>query len=301
MMGQRDPFRESAMNFDGSHPDNWIPEEGDLLLGQLVRYSGPIQTEYGKAWVAIIMDEDTGKEWSLWLMETVLVNEWTALAPDPGERVAVKYLGLKSPRDGGKPYKNYFVQVDRRGGASQNPFRQATPVPSPQVPQQQPAPQYPAAPPRSDLERLSSEWENRLRKFRVESWAEFALAQAHPQLEEDPDKWGVEDFTKALSLIREHGAALFTRAASEMGKREPADPELVREVSERAKDPELPAKDRLRIQEALDSGWQDAVSWALIDVLDGATRGSSEPEATPSDSSLPSSPSLSEPDDDLPF
>jgi hypothetical protein len=302
----RDPFRSGLQDFDGEWPERWAPEPGDMIVGQLVRYDGPIETEYGPGHVAVILDEDSGAERSVWLLETVLVNEFAALAPDPGERVGVKYMGLKTPKGGGKPYKNYVVRVQRQGQGAYNPFRQrpsspesptSPPPPSPSASYEGPT----GAPARPSLLQLGEEWDSWMRKYRVEHWAQRAFALAHPDLPDDINVWSAEDFTEALKLVRSVGSPAFTRAGEAMGKREPADPELVQKVTELLEGVTGPS--RLRVMEALDSNWQDAVATALdwlqpsqaplppAEEVFGDDEGSQEATA----------PDLSEPEDDLPF
>lgn len=315
-----DPFRRAVEEFDGQWPERWDPNPGDLIVGQLVRYDGPIETQYGPGHVAVILDEDSGQERSVWLLETVLVNEFANLAPDPGERVAVKYMGMQEAR-GGSEYKSYVVRVQREGEGAYNPFRRdprpqgggappaaapanpPTSTPQAAIPATAPA-QPMAETPQDRLRRLSGEFQAILRKYQVPDWQVEALARAFPRLPDDPEQWEAGHYGEALDKYRERGHGLFPAAVAYMAEQEPADPKLVEHVQELVRN--ASGRWRLLAQEALETGWQDAVVWAR-DLLVGedaeATSGKEEaPQEEPAkDGPAEGMPNLDQPDDDLPF
>src|SRR5262245_51458166 len=95
------------------YPEAWIPSQDDPeLVGEFVRLEHG-QTAHGPAWIAILRAAD-GQERSLWLLHTVLRNEFTRQRPQQGELVVVRYLGPKQGAQG-QAYESYRVVVDRIG------------------------------------------------------------------------------------------------------------------------------------------------------------------------------------------
>jgi len=75
--------------------ETWEPDgSGDMLIGTLEAYD-EATTDYGTYTVAHIRDEE-GVLRGLWLMHSVLQDEWKEAAPEVGERVGVQYLGQRS-------------------------------------------------------------------------------------------------------------------------------------------------------------------------------------------------------------
>lgn len=109
----QDPFRQNIEEFDGFPPAIVFDEVGTLVIGHVVRYSEG-NSEYGLYPICVVADEDSGDEVSLHLFHYVLARKFAELAPAPGERVAVKYLGKKDGKDSAHDaYKNFEVRVDR--------------------------------------------------------------------------------------------------------------------------------------------------------------------------------------------
>jgi hypothetical protein len=67
-------------------PEPWIPSSDDpMIIGEFIRLEqGP--TVHGPAWIVVLKTED-GKERSVWLLHTVLRNEFARHRPQPGEYV----------------------------------------------------------------------------------------------------------------------------------------------------------------------------------------------------------------------
>lgn len=99
-------LRGELEDFDGEYPESWIPRVGDILVGTVRRYDSGT-TDYGTYPIAVIEDEK-GAERGVWLLHTVLREEFKEKRPKPGERVGVKRLP-----DSEKGYKRYALRVDR--------------------------------------------------------------------------------------------------------------------------------------------------------------------------------------------
>jgi hypothetical protein len=96
--------------------ETWKPDEpGDMLIGTLEGYD-EATTDFGTYTVAHIRDEG-GVLRGLWLMHSVLQDEWSDAGPEPGERVGVQYLGKRSGSD--YEYHMWAVKVDRSKEAPQ--------------------------------------------------------------------------------------------------------------------------------------------------------------------------------------
>ena len=92
---------------DTEWPPCWRPQEGETLVGTILRYSSG-QTQYGPCRTAILQRAD-GKRVSLWLSSVVLLSLFEREKPRPGEKVGLRYLG-KHPT---KNYKRFALVVDR--------------------------------------------------------------------------------------------------------------------------------------------------------------------------------------------
>ena len=100
-------LRRELHDFDGTYPTSWKPRVGDMLVGPIARYSSGT-TDYGTYPIAVISDEESQELWSVWLVHTVLRDEFRKQRPKVGERVGVKRLP-----DADKGYKRYVLRVDR--------------------------------------------------------------------------------------------------------------------------------------------------------------------------------------------
>jgi hypothetical protein len=94
--------------------ETWRPEApGEMLIGTLEGYD-QATTDFGTYRVAHIRDEE-GVLRGLWLMHSVLQDEWKEAAPDGepqvGDRVGVQYLGQRSGEN--FDYHMWTVKVDR--------------------------------------------------------------------------------------------------------------------------------------------------------------------------------------------
>jgi hypothetical protein len=90
--------------------ETWKPEApGEMLIGTLEGYD-TATTSYGEYRVAHVRDEE-GVLRGLWLMHSVLQDEWEEANPGVGERVGVQYHGKRSGDT--YDYHMWAVKVDR--------------------------------------------------------------------------------------------------------------------------------------------------------------------------------------------
>jgi hypothetical protein len=113
----QDSFTQAVQDDDGSHPESWIPEVGDSLIGTIERYDSAA-TVYGERDIVVVRDEASGELRGFWLLHDVAISEFARQSPKPGERVGIKRLpdGQRQNPQGGRAskYKRYLVRVDRQ-------------------------------------------------------------------------------------------------------------------------------------------------------------------------------------------
>lgn len=111
MTNPKDAFRQDAEQDAGEHAEAWIPDVGDLLVGEVAEYSEG-STKHGSYHIVTVRDEDSGKTWAVWLLHKILEAEFDRLRPKVGERISIK-----RHKDGctttGTKYKRYRLRVDR--------------------------------------------------------------------------------------------------------------------------------------------------------------------------------------------
>ena len=102
---------EQRLDFE---PDPWDPKPGDKVTGEVVQVQRYVSKHTGKEYpvVDLVTDPDTCTGVRIYGSRTVLGNELDKLDPQPGDRLAVKYLGMMKP---GTPdeYHGYKVLLDR--------------------------------------------------------------------------------------------------------------------------------------------------------------------------------------------
>jgi len=101
-------------------PDSWKQDEhggeGATLVGTLLGWNQGSTQKYGEKDIAIIREDKTEVIWGLWLLSTVLCDEFATARPQIGERLAVRYLGrAEGPRG---EYQRWKVAVEGRLGAA---------------------------------------------------------------------------------------------------------------------------------------------------------------------------------------
>jgi hypothetical protein len=107
--------------------ETWKPQApGDMLIGTLEGYD-QATTDFGTYRVAHIRDED-GVLRALWLMHSVLQDEWEEAAPDGepqvGDRVGVQYHGKRSGEN--YDYHMWAAKVDRSEDTPQTSDEEGT-------------------------------------------------------------------------------------------------------------------------------------------------------------------------------
>jgi len=94
--------------------ETWKPAgPGDAVIGTLEGYD-EATTDFGTYRVAHVRDED-GVLKGLWLMHSVLQDEWEEASPEVGDRVGAMYHGQRSGDT--YDYHMWSVKVDRSEGA----------------------------------------------------------------------------------------------------------------------------------------------------------------------------------------
>lgn len=97
--------------------ETWKPSgPGDALIGTLEGYD-EATTDFGTYTVAHVRNED-GVLKGLWLMHSVLKDEWEEAAPEKGDRVGAMYHGKRSGDS--YDYHMWSVRVDRSEGGGTN-------------------------------------------------------------------------------------------------------------------------------------------------------------------------------------
>lgn len=90
--------------------ETWKPSEpGDMLVGTLEGYD-EAETDFGTYEVAHIRNEN-GVLKGLWLMHSVLREQWNDANPDVGDRVGALYHGKRSGEN--FDYHMWTVEVER--------------------------------------------------------------------------------------------------------------------------------------------------------------------------------------------
>lgn len=136
--GEGDPFRQALEEDEGEFPDAWMPKPGEMLVGTLVRYERAA-TSYGPCSIAVVMDEQSGQLWAVWLLHHVLRGEFAALRPVPGERIGLKRLP-DAENAHGQRYRRWLLRVDRRGEDQAVPDFEEGAAPKSSAPVHQEAP-----------------------------------------------------------------------------------------------------------------------------------------------------------------
>lgn len=101
---------------DGLSEDNgtpWVPDDEDDPspdgIQGLVTFRGEISSDYGPEAIPLVeLDGDDGTTWSIRGYSTALRNQINKADPQPGNRAAFKYFGVKKSKNG-REYKNYKV------------------------------------------------------------------------------------------------------------------------------------------------------------------------------------------------
>jgi hypothetical protein len=100
---------EQRLDFE---PDPWEPTPGDKVAGEVVQVQRFDSKFTGEEYpvVDLVTDPDTLAGVRIYGSRTVLGNELDRLQPQPGDRLAVKYIGLVENK--GVEYHSYRVVLD---------------------------------------------------------------------------------------------------------------------------------------------------------------------------------------------
>ncbi len=103
-------LQESAAQ---DYPESWRPDQGEPteLVGTVADYSSAT-TEYGSRTI-LVLEEPTGRRWSVWLIHSALIAAVARERPEVGELVLIAYQGKKTGATSGREYHAYRFQVDR--------------------------------------------------------------------------------------------------------------------------------------------------------------------------------------------
>ena len=101
---------EERVNVD--YPEAWLPDTVDShpnpLVGEIVDRREATTRRETVETVLVVRTED-GTAWSLWLLGAVLQRELDAAKP--GDRLAVRWLGMRSNAED-TPYRAYKVALE---------------------------------------------------------------------------------------------------------------------------------------------------------------------------------------------
>jgi hypothetical protein len=112
-ISDRERIRAAMAASDGTWPDYWDPQPGDVLSGTVERLDVG-QTKLGERRIIVVSADDTGELVSVWLTRSVLASELEKAKPREGDWVCVKYHGVREPkRADASPFHGYSVRVVR--------------------------------------------------------------------------------------------------------------------------------------------------------------------------------------------
>lgn len=140
MSAAADLIRQARAELDREYPKAWVPHEQGHpteIAGIVKRLETANTRQYGPKHVVIIEDEN-GAEWSIWLLHAALVTQMTRVRPAAGEPIAVRYLGKRLSQATGNEYDDYKVASLRADGA-QLDWDAIDPAGGPTFPATQPA------------------------------------------------------------------------------------------------------------------------------------------------------------------
>jgi hypothetical protein len=96
---------------DDDYPTAWTPEPGEILVGTIYDMDQGPGFQGGMV-NTVMIEKDDGERVSVWLTHQVLQRQFEGLRPARGERVGIKYKGLREGASG-TPYHDYKTKVDR--------------------------------------------------------------------------------------------------------------------------------------------------------------------------------------------
>ena len=107
MTAEAQDLRRRAEELQDEPAEAWMPEPGDVLVGELVDTDERAH-EYDPAVPVLTIRTDSGEPFAVWAFYTVLRSELQKVSPQPGDWLAIRRL-----QDSEKGYKRYRVIPDR--------------------------------------------------------------------------------------------------------------------------------------------------------------------------------------------
>jgi hypothetical protein len=112
-----DAARALQERLDAPEPETWRPDDpasghNRLLIGELVAVQDG-RTVWGEKQIAVLRDGE-GRLWNVWLLNKVLVEEFSRQQPKIGEMLAVSYDGVVH-RENASDYEKYRLMIHRPG------------------------------------------------------------------------------------------------------------------------------------------------------------------------------------------
>jgi hypothetical protein len=144
---------ELLAQLDAPEPTRWDPEAKPVLLGTVTAVEHRT-TRFGDRVVLVLRDKG-GTSWEILCGHAALMHAVQRAAPQAGDKLAVKWLGVVEPENGGQSYNAYRVVSSRKVPARYDWDRQ--PEPATPGPERKPAHSswddaWPSSPPSPDGE-----------------------------------------------------------------------------------------------------------------------------------------------------
>ena len=107
-------YEELRERMEEESPPAWLWEQDGLeVFGTVVSLTAQAPTSYGSAPVVVLRVPPSDELRSVWLLHTVLRNEFLRQRPEPGEQVLIRCLGKIHPEGGGPSYLGFRLRVHR--------------------------------------------------------------------------------------------------------------------------------------------------------------------------------------------
>jgi hypothetical protein len=117
--------QELLGQLEETYPPSWQFKEAgnETIVGKLVAQRVAMvpdrDTSELQERLIAILESDSGHKATVW-MTSVLMSQFSRERVAIGDRVAIKYEGLKSPESGGRDYHNFTVRVKKPEGTTLN-------------------------------------------------------------------------------------------------------------------------------------------------------------------------------------
>lgn len=108
----KDRLAEARARLDQPRAETFrFEKDGDEIAGTVKRLD-TAETSYGPAKI-VVVDPGDGNLRSIWLIHDALLSQMRKLKPQPGDVIAVRYLGKQKSPASGRSYHAYTVASDR--------------------------------------------------------------------------------------------------------------------------------------------------------------------------------------------